>query len=310
VLEAALQELANGFDGVVGIAAWHLEEDVHAAYNGGEPFPMASVYKVPIAYAVMLEVAEGRLALDDSIPVTPSDYAPGSSALALAGGRDGGRFAVREIMRLSITESDNTASDVLLRLIGGGDEVTRRMRALGIEGLRVDRSVRRFISEWRGVGDVPDEWSLPAYEARAAKVPAEERARAARAFEQDPRDTATPEALAALLAAIHRGDGLTPALRDELVEIMRGSVTGPDRIRAGVPAGTPVAHKTGTLDRATHDAGIVALPGGRGHVALVVLIKEAEAEVPRREALIAQASRAAWARFAEGSEAPLQAGGP
>jgi beta-lactamase class A len=202
VLEAAFREVAEGFDGVVGIAAWHLEEDVHAVHNGDEPFPMASVYKVPIAYAVMLDVAEGRLALDDSIAVTPSDYAPGSSSLALAGGRDGGRFAVRDIIRLSITESDNTASDVLLRLVGGGEEVTRRMRALGIEGLRVDRSVRRFISEWRGVGDVPDEWSLPVYEARAARVPPEERARAARAFEQDPRDTATPEAVAALLAAI------------------------------------------------------------------------------------------------------------
>jgi beta-lactamase class A len=101
----------------------------------------------------------------------------------------------------------------------------------------------------------------------------------------------------ALLTALYRGDQLGPDGRNLLIESLQATVTGPNRIRAGVPPGTQVAHKTGTLGPLSHDVGIVSLPDGCGDVAMAVLL-ESDAPLPERERVIAALSRAVWDRFA------------
>jgi beta-lactamase class A len=262
-LEASIRDAAGGIDGVVGVAVLHLREDVMARVNEDRPFSLASVYKLPIAYAA---VRGGAIGSADSVRVTDADRAPGATPLAV-----GAMVPAARLVERSLAHSDNTASDVLLRLAGGPDEVNRRVREAGVRDVRVHRTMAQVFFDWRA--GAPD------------------------AFVADPRDTGTPGGIVALLAAIHRGDGLEAEGRRLLLVALQGADTGPNRIRAGVPAGTTVAHKTGTLGPLTHDAGIVTLPGGRGDVALAVLI-QSDAPLAAREQVIAAVARAVWDRFA------------
>jgi beta-lactamase class A len=263
VLEAAIRDATAALDGKVGVAVLHLQQAVHAAVHGDVPFPLASVYKLPIAYAT---VYDGRAGGADSVTVTPSDRAPGETPF-----QAGTVVPVARLVEQSLAHSDNTASDVLLRLAGGPDEVNRRLREMGAPDVRVHRTMKQVFADWR--------------------------AGAPGAFVEDGRDTGTPEGIVSLLAAIHQGDGLRPDGRRLLLAALQGSDTGPNRIRAGVPAGTTVAHKTGTLGPLTHDVGIVTLPDGRGDVAIAVLI-QSERPLAAREEVIATVARTVWDRFA------------
>jgi beta-lactamase class A len=260
VLEIALRQFAAEIEGTVGVAVLHLQRDVYASLNGDHPFMLASVYKLPIAYAAL---QRDHLQPSDTVRVTAEDRAPGDSPFA-----SGMAVPVARLVTRSLAHSDNTASDVLLRVGGGPEEVSRRIHALGVHDVRVDRSMRRTFAEWQGR---PDADAL--------------------------LDTGTANGIVALLAALHRGETLGPEARRVVLDALGAADTGPNRIRAGVPEGTAVAHKTGTLGPLTHDVGIVTLPEGRGDVALAVLM-DSHAPLGLRERLIAALSRLVWERFA------------
>jgi beta-lactamase class A len=300
ILEAALREAAAGIEGEVGVAVLHLQRDVHASLNNDRRFALASVYKLPVAYAAL---QHGHVDPADSVSIASADRAPGDTPFA-----PGMTVPVARLVERSLAHSDNTASDVLLRLAGGPAEVSRRIHAVGAPDVRVDRSMRRIFAEWRGVSDLEghEDWGLAELDTRAAAVPPRARQEAQAAFVADGRDSGTAEGMVTLLAALHRGEELRPAARQVLIEALHGAMTGPNRIRAGVPAGGTVAHKTGTLGPLTHDVGIITLPAGRGDVALAVLI-QSDAPLSAREGVIAAMARAVWARFAEDADTPPDA---
>jgi beta-lactamase class A len=128
-------------------------------------------------------------------------------------------------------------------------------------------------------------------------LPQEVRQEARLRYADDPRDTATPEAMARLLVEAWRDAGLSSASRTLLFEIMAGSRSGPRRLKGLVPRDTPVAHKTGTMASAVNDVGIVSLPGEAGHLAIAVFINTFHRTTWRRERTIAQASRALYDHF-------------
>lgn len=264
ILEAALRDAAAAIDGEVGVAVLHLQRDVHASLDGDRRFVLASVSKLPVAYAAL---QHGHVDPAASVSIAATDRAPGDTPFA-----DGTTVPVARLVERSLAHSDNTASDVLLRLAGGPAEVSRRMHAVGVHDVRVDRSMRRIFADWRG-------------------MPRED-------FVADERDSGTAEGMVALLTALHRGEELGPAARQVLIDALRAAVTGPNRIRAGAPVGATVAHKTGTLGPLTHDVGIITLPAGRGDVAIAVLI-QSDAPLSAREGVIAAMARAVWARFVE-----------
>lgn len=266
-LEARLSMVAAGIEGEVGIAVLHIQHEVRASVNGESAFPLASVYKLPIAYAALMR---GHASPGDTVTILADDRAPGETPHA-----PGDVVPVSWLVERSLAHSDNTASDVLLRLAGGPAEVTARIQARGIPGVRVDRPMSDIFEAWRADGPG--------------------------AFVQDPRDTGTADAIAAILAAIHRGETLDAGVRRVILDALRGAVTGPNRIRAGLPEGTAVAHKTGTLGPLSHDAGIIPLPDDLGDVALAVLIRSA-APVASREEVIAAAARTVWDWFEAGPQ--------
>jgi beta-lactamase class A len=158
----------------------------------------------------------------------------------------------------------------------------------------VNRSTAQLIADWAGVSNLPpeDQWTPSTLRAAYASVKAEEQKAAAKRFDADPRDTSTPDAMAALLEKIYRKDLLKPESADLLLDIMHRCRTGEARLRGLLPQGTKIAHKTGTIGGTTNDVGIITLPDNAGHVAIAVFVKSSEKEGAARERAIAEIARA------------------
>jgi len=293
-LEREIARLAKGAGGVVGVSAIHLETNRRVSLNGSERFPMASTYKVPIAVQLLTRVDQSELRLDQMIQLQQSDLHPGSGTLSDLFNQKGLALSVRNLLELMLLISDNSATDVCLRLAGGPEAVTARMRTAGINGIDVNRSTVQLIADWFGVTKLPpeSEWSPTLFKKLSESVKPEERKAAAAKFDADPRDTATPEAMVALLERIHRKNLLKPESAELLLDIMRRCRTGEARLKGMLPLGTEVAHKTGTIGGTTNDVGIITLPDNAGHVAITVFVKSSEKEVPARERIIAEVARA------------------
>jgi beta-lactamase class A len=293
-LEREIQRLAEVGGGVVGAAAIHVESGDRAALNPSEQFPMASTYKVPIAVQLLHRVDRGEIQLDEMVSLRPADLHPGSGTLTDLFNKPGVALSVRNLLELMMLISDNTATDICLRLAGGPDAVNRRLSALGIAGVRVDRPTLMLIMDAVGVGELPpeEEWNPDTFARLLRAVSTDARNQARRRFDEDPRDTATPEGMARLLVRIQKKDCLAPDSAELLVDIMKRCRTGAARLRGMLPPGTVVANKTGTIARSTNDVGIISLPHGAGHVALAVFVKSSEKEPAHRERAIAEIARA------------------
>jgi len=268
-LLAAIRERAAATGGVVGVHLRHVESGRVMGMNEGEPFFMSSVTKVPISLRVLRQVQRGRLRLADSVRITRGQMGPGHSPIRDAS-PGGVTLTVEQLLRAAVRQSDNSASDALLRLAGGPDSVNAELARLGIRGIRVSRPYRVL---GREIG--------------------------ARIEASDTRDTSTPAAMTGLLAALHAGRLLGPAEARLLLGWMTDTENPRNRIVAGLPAGTVVAHKTGTWGRAAvNDVGIVTLPGGRGHLALAVFIRNATVPDSLSQRAIAAITRAVWEQAA------------
>ncbi|HEX6371830.1 MAG TPA: class A beta-lactamase [Longimicrobium sp.] len=298
-LDSAFTAIEVESGGQLGVAAVVVENGRTVGHRDGEAFPMASTYKLPIALAVLAGVDSGRIALDDSIPLTPADYRLGPSPVTEGLPAGGGPVTVRRMIESMMMFSDNTATDALMRLVGGPQGVMAHLRTRGVEGLRIDRYEGQVYLDYNGVAQAPPaaEWTPERVQALIDSVPQPQRQAARERFFADVRDTSTPDAFAALLAQLQRGEGISAASRGFLLDAMRRSPTGTRRIRAGVPRGTEVADKTGTIGRTTNDVGLVTLPDGT-HVALAVFVRNSSRTNEQVEPAIAAAARAVYEHFA------------
>jgi beta-lactamase class A len=255
-------------DAVIGVTAIHLQSGKRVSVRGTERFPMGSVYKFPIALAVLRRVDTGTMSLQQEVTIEPKDFSPGHSPLRDEADGKPVTLTVRELLRYMASLSDNTASDALLRLAGGQFGVSTRMAELGFGGIRIDRSEAQMARDLKAAGG---------------------RERYAR----DVRDTSSPDDMAALLVAFWKGrDGLSRELHDLLVHWMTVTPTGPRRIKAGVPSGATVVHKTGTMPGTTNDVAIVT--SDEGDIAIAIFTKSATSERAVIEDDIAAVARAAY----------------
>lgn len=257
-LAARLKAICEKAGGRCGAAVTHVETGREAAFEGDTPLPLYSVFKLPLVVEVLKGVEEGRLSLDQKVHVEPEEAAPGvaeNSALW----REPSDRTLRELLELSIARSDNTSTDKMLELVGGPEAVTRRMRALGLNNIEVRSNVKEFI----------------------------------RSKDAHP-NTGAARDLARLLVMIRKGEALAPPQRDVLLAVMARTVTGDRRLRAGVPAGTPVGDKTGSGPATTNDVGLITLPGDGGHLAVAVLLDGSKLPSAKQEDIIAEVARAAY----------------
>lgn len=297
-LEQELGRLAQLPSGTLGVAVVHVESGRSAFVNADEPYPMASTFKVPVAVQLLHLVDEQSLRLDRMIDLAPADLAPGSGMITSLLDDPGVSLSLRNLLELMLLISDNTAADLMLREAGGPDAVNARLRALGVEGMRVDRSTLSLIADALGTAaPAPESRTRAGYETLFDALPEDAVKTARAAFAADPRDTSSPRAMAELLAKIWRGQALSDASTALLIDIMSRCQTGQARLKGMLPIGTEVAHKTGTIAGSANDVGVITLPHDAGHVIVAAFVKGSDAEMAARERAIADVARAAHDYF-------------
>jgi beta-lactamase class A len=296
-LKAEVARLAKISDGVVGMSALHVESNRRFQFHGEERFPMASSYKVPIAVQLLARVDRGELRLDQMVTLEAHDLHPGSGMLSSLLNKPGVALSLRNLLELMLLISDNSATDIVLRLAGGPQAVTAKMRELGISGIDVSRPTANLIADWDGATLAPEnEWTPELFKKAFDAVTPEQRQQAHDRFNQDPRDTSQPNAMAALLEKIYHRQLHQPATADLLLDILNRCRTGDARIKGMLPPGTEVAHKTGSIGGTVNDVGILTLPDNAGHVVLALFVKQGSKEEVS-ERTIAQISRAVYDYF-------------
>jgi len=297
--QAEIERIAPSAGGTVGVAVRHIESGREIHFNRGQHFPMGSTFKLPVAVQLLALVDEGRLSLDNTITLRPGDLRPGSGTLVKSFAPDRPDYSLRSLLELMMIFSDNSATDLLWMEAGGSPAVMARLRALGVGGFSVDRPAGLLLAAASGIVLPPGSEATPArFEELIRERPKGRREAAWAAMAKDSRDSATPEAMVELLLKIWRREALSAAQSAVLLEIMARTRTGQRRLRGLLPKGTRVMHKTGTLTGiVTNDAGIIALPGGAGHVAIAVMVKESKSSIQVQERAIAEIARAVHDHF-------------
>lgn len=284
-------------DGTVGIAIQNLSTGETIEVNGHTLFPMASAYKVAVAGKILSMVDAGALSLDTIVTVDQAMMTSGGIADLLP--HRGAALSIYNLVDLMMTRSDNSATDILVLQAGGPQAVDAWVKASGVRDLRVDSNTAQLL--YRAMGIAPKGGSFQANVDAALAADPLLRERDARdlpniAFAMDPRDTATPLAMNALLIALRTGKLLKPATAATLISIMDRCKTGAMRLKGMLPPGTGVAHKTGSLNGTGNDVGIITLPNGQMIAMTVFVMKDGKGH-ESRDRIIAEAARAAYDYF-------------
>ncbi|MCB2061563.1 MAG: serine hydrolase, partial [Novosphingobium sp.] len=231
-------------------------------------FPMASTSKIAIVATFLEGVDRGRYSLDDKYPLmvpVPSRKFDGPVAPV----RAGERLTARSLIELTLTRSDNQATDALLAAVGGPAVVNNWVRRAGVSDFSINRDIATLV---RDDGAVDPATTI------------------------DPRDSATPLAMVQLLSGIYQGKWLSPESSAVLLGAMHRCVTGRRRIPALLPDEARVAHKTGSLHNTSSDIGIIQAPDGRAMA--VAIYVTGQGSRGRREARIASIARAIYDGYA------------
>lgn len=299
-LRAEFERFESQLDGGrLGVGVLHLESGRSLFYRGDERFPMASTYKVPIATRLLERVDRGEMSLDSMVTVEQGHLHPGSGVLEELLDDPGVVLSVRNLMELMLLISDNSATDICLRLAGGPTEVNRKMSELGVEDLRVDRPTVELIADYYGVENLPptDEITPERWEQLRERASGEQREAAREAFNRDPRDTSTPRAMATLLERVWRGEALSDTSTAVLKDVLGRVQTGTSRLKGMLDDSITVSHKTGTIGGTLNDVGVLELPDGAGHVVTAVFTKESELDREERAEVVAHVARAVYDYF-------------
>ena len=241
--QAQVAQLADSQQGRIGVAAYDLTTGRSVAVLGDQPFPFASTIKVAIAATFLEQVDAGRFRLSNPYPLmvpVPSRKFDGPAAPV----RAGDYYAAQDLINMSLTRSNNQATDALLAAVGGPAAVNDWLRRTGNSGIHIDRDIATLV---RDDGAVNPATTI------------------------DTRDSATPMAMVRMLTGLYQGRWLSSQSRNFLLDTMSRCETGKNRIRALMPEGLVIAHKTGTLSNTASDIGIISMPDGRA-IALAIYV--------------------------------------
>jgi beta-lactamase class A len=297
-LDHAVGEIAaRARPAALGVGLMNLESGEAYAFNGERRFPMQSVFKMPLGAAALAEADAGRLLLSEHLQILKEQLSLQHSPIALAWPARSD-YTVEELLAAAVSDSDNTAADVLMKRIGGPGAVTAWLNGKRLTGLRVDRYERELQPEIYGMPSFRPAWRDPAaFEAARGAVPEGRQRAAMAAYLADPRDTATPAGMLDFLNALNREELISPASTRRLLQLMSGTPRAPNRIRAGLPKDAFLAHKPGTsgyhlgLSTAHNDVGIFTLADRRAY-AIAVFLSGSPLEEAARDAVIADVARA------------------
>jgi len=261
-LVGKLAEIEKKLGARLGVAVLDTQKGRLWKHRSTERFPLCSTFKLIACGAVLARVDAGREDLNRRIrfeAVEVVTYSPVTKDRA-----GGAGMTLAEICEAALTQSDNTAGNLILKSLGGPSAVTGFARSLGDGTTRLDR------------------WETELNEAAPG----------------DPRDTTTPLAMAANLRSLvvdgrqAGGNGLSRTSSDRLVAWMMSNKTGDAKLRAGLPKDWRIGDKTGGGDHGTMNDVAVIWPPGRKPVIVSVYMTETKASFDDRNAAIAEIGRA------------------
>jgi beta-lactamase class A len=301
-LEMKIAALANEAGLRIGFAAVDLLKGRTAFVRGGELFPMESVTKLPIAVAYLRLVQRGAARLEATTRLGAADIAPGRSPLADRLRRRATVFTARQLMEHMLLNGDNTATDALMKLAGGPEKIQGAIRSFDIEGLRVDRYERDLLPQTLGLVADPSFVEARKLDAAVEALGEAKQREALDRFMRDPRDTASPRAIATVFFKLLSGHLIQPRFAMMVLDLMRRTKTGEDRLKGGMLPGWQFAHRGGmsrTVLGTTgvfNDAGLATNKKGE-KIAIVLFIEGATMavdELARFHRATARAVLQAW----------------
>lgn len=240
-LRRSLERIVREHAGIAGVSVRDLRTGVGVSVRGNETFPSASLIKVAVLVALLDEVAEGRMALEERSTLVARDRVGGSGVLGFMS--SGTTLTLEDLARLMITISDNTATNLVLdkldvRTVGA------KMEALGLPHSKIHSKTFR-----RETSISPDSSALYGL------------------------GVTTPDETVELFARLHAGQAVSPAL-DSLALAILGDNQDNTMLTRSLPGGTVTAHKSGMVARARNDCGILYTPASP--VAVCVMTRENE----------------------------------
>src|ERR1700733_1544620 len=265
-LSQQTRTIASDAHGKVSVACSLPSSTLNCDLNPHAHPPMQSVFKLPLALTVLHQIEKGALTLDQPVRFLPQDrilphvYSPLQDKYPNADVD----VPLRELLRLTVSLSDNVAADILLRVVGGPEVVNAYIAALGINGFHLQDS------------------EVVLHQEMSAQY----------------RNWFEPAGAVALLRKISDSSPLTSEHTQLLLDWMTPAIPT-KRLDANLPPGTRVAHKSGSSDVvngiafATNDIGLIPLPDGR-RIAIAVFVTDSTADEATREQVIARIARAAY----------------
>jgi len=266
-LQKEIRKIAGDARGKVAVACSLPGSSLNCDLEAHSNPPMQSVFKLPLAVYALHLVEQGKFSLDQAIRFLPSDRILPETYRPLQDNYPNGDVDVplRELLRLAASLSDNAAADTVLRVTGGPAEVGAYIQSLGVRGFHLEDG------EYMLHRDASAQY----------------------------RNWFAPAGAVQLLRRLSDNSPLTAEHTQLLLGWMKDSPTGAHRMKAELPAGTIVMHKTGTsgvkdgVASATNDMGLITLPDGR-QLALAVFVTDSRADEKTREAVIARIAKAAY----------------
>jgi beta-lactamase class A len=258
-IESGLAALEDQYNAKVGFYGLNLGSNRMLGYRENDMFATCSAFKAYVAAQILQKDQRGELRLADEVYIDPALFVPVASPITEP--NLGGWMSLSDLGAAAVRQSDNTATNLMLELLGGPASVTQFARSVGDD--------RTWMVRWE-----PDLNT---------------------AYPGDPRDTTSPRAMGTGFLTMLTGDVLDERRRAQLDEWMRTIVTGDKRIRAGLPPGWGIADKTGAGDYAsTNDIGVAFGPNGeRLLLAVMTRTRSDDPQAPRADALIADVTRVA-----------------
>ncbi len=253
----------------VGISIAGIEDHDTLSVNGEKHYPMQSVFKFHIAIVVLNEVDKGRLFLDQKIHIgkevlTPNTWSPIREEFP-----NGTTLTLVEMLKYTVSQSDNIGCDMLLDLLGGTKTVNDYYHKKGFNDISILANEAEMHKNW------PTQFL----------------------------NWTTADVSSKILYAFFEEKLLSKQRTDFLWKIMTETATGKKRIKGQLPEGTVVAHKTGSsgtnekgITAAVNNIGIVSLPNGK-HFSISVFVSNSSENMETNEKIIADVSKLAWDYF-------------
>lgn len=314
-LQKKIQSIEKKNNSIIGISATYIEKNKTVSYRSNQRFFMASTIKLPIALAFLHRVDQRKESLSRVIKMDTNYSVPGSGSLYHIFEKKKLAMSMQQILRHMLINSDNSASDAILKATNGPKYVTQYMGALGFKNIVINRSIMEMFLDTNHVNHSLLNKRRPVFSWQKIfnSIPVHQKAASWQHFQKDSRDTTTPNEMAKLLVKLQKNQILSESSTQLLMGIMEQCRTGRSRIRGLLPGNVKVAHKTGTwsiyepdylrysgskeLFRFASDVGIITLPNNKGHIAVAIYVKSKSASDYPRSRSIALASRAVYDFF-------------